>query len=170
MTELVGSFDLSNGEAAVRHLRHMPTWKRNQSYYIWVLYVYVMTSLINWHCCKSIRLHLYMLKIVFCWWYRLLNSLDSMGTFWFPMVLKKIFWFWWRKKKSDSEFLSYNLMLNSGNKLRDKKNKYSNSCCPKKFLWTKQKTIPPTPFKLNGRSQTSSKIGTMSFENVGWLL
>jgi hypothetical protein len=44
------------------------------------------------------------------------------------MLLKKIFWFWWRKKKlSDSEFLSYNLMLNSGNKilaLRDKK-KYS---------------------------------------------
>jgi hypothetical protein len=34
------------------------------------------------------------------------------------------------KKKSDSEFLSYNLMLNSGRKfraLRDKKIKYSNS-------------------------------------------
>ena len=34
------------------------------------------------------------------------------------------------KKKSDSEFLSYNLMLNSGKKicaLRDKINKYSNS-------------------------------------------
>jgi hypothetical protein len=25
---------------------------------------------------------------------------------------------WWRKKKSDSEFLSYNLMLNSGEKIR----------------------------------------------------
>ena len=40
------------------------------------------------------------------------------------MLLKKIFWFWWRKKKSDSEFLSYNLMLNSEKKisaLRDKK-------------------------------------------------
>ena len=52
--------------------------------------------------------------------------------FWFPMLLKKIFWFWWReKKKSDSEVLSYNLMLNSGKKncdLRDKKNRYSNSC------------------------------------------
>ena len=38
------------------------------------------------------------------------------------------------KTKSDSEFLSYNLMLNSRKKiraLRDKKNKYSNSCCPK---------------------------------------
>jgi hypothetical protein len=35
-----------------------------------------------------------------------------------------------KKKKSDSEFLSYNLMLNSGKKncaSRDKKNKYSNS-------------------------------------------
>jgi hypothetical protein len=39
------------------------------------------------------------------------------------------------KKKSDSEFLSYNLMLNSGKKfraLRDKKNKYSNSCVVRK--------------------------------------
>ena len=47
------------------------------------------------------------------------------------MLLKKIFWFWWREKKSDLEFLSNNLMLNSGKKfraLRDKKNKYSNSC------------------------------------------
>ena len=47
------------------------------------------------------------------------------------MLLKKIFWFWWRKKKkSDSEFLSYNLMWNSGKKiraLREKKKKYSNS-------------------------------------------
>jgi hypothetical protein len=35
------------------------------------------------------------------------------------------------KKYSDSEFLSYNLMLNSGKKIRtshDKKNKYLNSC------------------------------------------
>ena len=31
-----------------------------------------------------------------------------------PNVAEKIFRFWWRKKKSDSEFLSYNLMLNSG--------------------------------------------------------
>jgi hypothetical protein len=31
------------------------------------------------------------------------------------MLLKKIFRFWWRKKKkSGSEFLPYNLMLNSG--------------------------------------------------------
>ena len=56
--------------------------------------------------------------------------------FWFPMLLKKIFWFWWRKiKKSDSEFLSYNLMLNSGKKFRalcDKENKYSNSCVVRK--------------------------------------
>ena len=40
-----------------------------------------------------------------------------------------------KKKYSDSEFLSYNLMLNSGKKiraLRDKKNKYSNSCVVRK--------------------------------------
>ena len=39
------------------------------------------------------------------------------------------------KKKSDSEFLSYNLMLNSGKKNgaeRDNKNKYSNSCVVRK--------------------------------------
>ena len=39
------------------------------------------------------------------------------------------------EKKSDSEFLSYNLMLNSGKKicaLPDKKNKYSNSCVVRK--------------------------------------
>jgi hypothetical protein len=47
------------------------------------------------------------------------------------MLLKKILRFWWRKKKkSDSEFLSYNLMWHSGKKfraLRDKKNNYYNS-------------------------------------------
>ena len=43
------------------------------------------------------------------------------------------------KKKSDSEFLSYNLMLNSGKKIRtlhDKKNKYSNSCVVRKVEWS----------------------------------
>ena len=80
------------------------------------------------------------------------------------MLLKKIFWFWWRKKKkSDSEFLSYNLMLNSGKKicaLRDKKNKiFYLLCCPKKKFWTKQKTITP-PFKLNGRSLMMLQIQT----------
>ena len=47
------------------------------------------------------------------------------------VLLKKYSDFGGGKKKSDSEFLSYNLMLNSGQKfraLRDKKNKYSNSC------------------------------------------
>jgi hypothetical protein len=57
--------------------------------------------------------------------------------FWFPMLLKKIFWFWWRKKKKcDSEFLSYNVMLHSGKKIRAsryKKSKYSNSC----VVWKK---------------------------------
>jgi len=38
------------------------------------------------------------------------------------MLLKKYSDFGGGKKKSDSKFLSYNLMLN-----RDKKNKYSNS-------------------------------------------
>ena len=33
------------------------------------------------------------------------------------MLLKKIFSFGGGKKKSDSEFLSYNLMLNSGKKI-----------------------------------------------------
>jgi hypothetical protein len=40
------------------------------------------------------------------------------------MLLKKIFWFWWKKKKNLIQFLSYNLMINSGRKfraLRDKK-------------------------------------------------
>ena len=58
------------------------------------------------------------------------------------MLLKKIFWFWWRKKKSDSEFLSFNLMLNSWKKirfLRDKKNKYSNSCVVRKKISERNK-------------------------------
>ena len=51
------------------------------------------------------------------------------------MLLKKYSDFGGGKKKSDSEFLSYNLMLNSGKKIRalpDQKKQYSNSCCPKK--------------------------------------
>ena len=71
------------------------------------------------------------------------------------MLLKKIFWFWWRKKKkSDSEFLSYNPMLNSGKKirtLRDKKNKYSNSGAVRKKFLNKTKKHNPLS-KLNGRS------------------
>ena len=45
------------------------------------------------------------------------------------------------KKKSDSEFLSYNLMLNSGKKIRalhDKK-KYSNSCVVQKKISERNK-------------------------------
>ena len=49
----------------------------------------------------------------------------------------------------DSEFLSYNLMLNSGKKiraLRDKKNKYSNSCIVrKKNSERNKKPYPPPP-------------------------
>ena len=55
-----------------------------------------------------------------------------------------------KKKKSDSEFLSYNLMLNFGEKkivlCATKKINI-----PKKKFGTKQKTITP-PFKLNGQS------------------
>ena len=79
----------------------------------------------------------------------------SKQIFWFPMLLKKIFWFWWREKKSVSEFLSYNLMLNSGKNIRalgDKKNKYYNSHVDLKNVWMKQTTIPAPPCKLNGRS------------------
>ena len=52
------------------------------------------------------------------------------------------------KKKSDSEFLSYNLMLNSGKKiraLRDKKNKYSNSCVVRKKILNETKNLNPPP-------------------------
>ena len=47
-----------------------------------------------------------------------------------------------KKKKSDSEFLSYNLMLNSGKKIRtllDKKNKYSNSRVVRKQISERNK-------------------------------
>jgi hypothetical protein len=43
---------------------------------------------------------------------------------------------------SDSEFLSYNLMLNSGKKIcawRDKKNKYSTSCVVRIFFSERNK-------------------------------
>jgi len=46
------------------------------------------------------------------------------------------------KKKSDSECLSYNLMFNSGKKiraLRDKKNKYSNSRVVRKIISERNK-------------------------------
>jgi hypothetical protein len=75
----------------------------------------------------------------------------SKNIFWFPMLLKKIIWFWWReKKKSDSEFLSYNLMLNSGKKIRAPRQKkiFYLLCRPKKIFWTKHKTITP-PFKFS---------------------
>jgi hypothetical protein len=59
------------------------------------------------------------------------------------MLLKKYSDFGGGKKKSDSEFLSYNLMLNSGSKfraLRVKKYKYLNS-----RVVGKNSTLPP-PF------------------------
>ena len=42
-----------------------------------------------------------------------------------------------KKKKSDSEFLSYNIMLNSGGK------RYSNSRVVRKKILNKKKTIAP---------------------------
>ena len=51
-------------------------------------------------------------------------------------------------------------MLNSGKKiraLRDKKNKYSNSCVVRKKNSERNKT-PPPPFKLNGRSLMALRL------------
>ena len=48
------------------------------------------------------------------------------------------------EKKSDSEFLSYNLMLNSG-----QKNKYSNSRAVRKKILNETKNHNPPPCKLN---------------------
>ena len=63
------------------------------------------------------------------------------------MLLKKYSDFGGGKKKSDSEFLSFNLMLYSGEKirtLRDKKNKYSNSRVVQKKILneTKNHNLP----------------------------
>ena len=53
------------------------------------------------------------------------------------------------KKKYDSEFLSYNVMLNSG----EKKNILTLVLSEKKILnKTNFHNPPPPPFKLNGRS------------------
>jgi hypothetical protein len=57
------------------------------------------------------------------------------------MLLKKYSEFWWKKKKSDSEFLSYNLMLNSG----EKKNIPTLVLSEKKILnETKNHNPPPS--------------------------
>ena len=61
------------------------------------------------------------------------------------MLLNKYSGFGGGKKKSNSEFLSYNLMLNSGKKiraLRDKK-KYSNSRVVRKKNSEPKKTHSP---------------------------
>jgi hypothetical protein len=66
-----------------------------------------------------------------------------------------------KKKLSDSEFLSYNLMLNSGKKfcaLHDKKNKYSNSLVVQKKKSEWKKNHKP-PCKLNGRSLNRNTLG-----------
>jgi hypothetical protein len=84
------------------------------------------------------------------------------------MLLKKIFWFWWRKKKkSDSEFVSYNLMLNSGKKncaLRDKKNNILTLVLSEKKIMNETKNHNPPPFKLNGRSLSHWQTARVSIE------
>ena len=62
------------------------------------------------------------------------------------MLLKNILILVEGKKKSDSEFLSYNLMLNSGKKncaLPDKKKIFSLLCCPKKKILNETKNHNP---------------------------
>ena len=64
------------------------------------------------------------------------------------LFLKKYSDFGGGKKKSDSEFLSYNLMLNSGKKfhaLHDKKKKYSNSCVVQNIISKRKKITIPLP-------------------------
>jgi hypothetical protein len=65
------------------------------------------------------------------------------------MLLKKIFCFGGaKKKKFDSEFLSYNLMLNSGKKIhtfaRQKKNILTLVLSEKKFLNKTKNHTPPS--------------------------
>jgi hypothetical protein len=82
------------------------------------------------------------------------------------MLHKKIFWFWWRKKKySDSEFLSYNLMLNSGKKIRawrDKKKIIPTLVLSEKKILNDTKNHN-TPFKLNGWSLSILLYNNFSF-------
>ena len=64
------------------------------------------------------------------------------GGLWFYSKKKDSDFGGGKKNQSDSEFLSYNLMLNSGKKfriLRDKKNKYSNSCVVRKSFSKRNK-------------------------------
>ena len=56
-----------------------------------------------------------------------------------------------KKKKFDSEFLSYNLMLNSATK-----KKILTLVMSEKKILNEKKTYPPPPCKLNGRSLTIS--------------
>ena len=73
------------------------------------------------------------------------------------MLLKKYSDFGGGKKKSDSEFLSYNIMLNSGKTLRDKKNKYPNSRVVRKKILNEKKTHSP-PRKYSEMRNASKPI------------
>ena len=59
------------------------------------------------------------------------------------MLLKKYSDFGGGKTKSDSEFLSYNQMLNSGIKIRDKKKNILTLVLSEQDFSTKRKTIIP---------------------------
>ena len=65
-------------------------------------------------------------------------------------------------------------MLNSGKKfraLRDKKNKYSNSCVARKKNSNETKNHNP-PFKLNGRSLSLSSLEPLNaiLVNIFWVI
>ena len=63
----------------------------------------------------------------------------SKKIFWFPILLKKIFWFWWRKK-----IIWFRVFANEFEK---KKNILT-------LVMSEKKTHTPPPYKLNGRSLT----------------
>ena len=82
------------------------------------------------------------------------------------MLLKKIYSdFGGGKKKSDSELLSYNLMLNTGKKIRalrdKKKNILTLVLSEKKFL-NETKNHNPPPCKSNGRFLTPLVFSSFS--------
>ena len=72
----------------------------------------------------------------------------SKNIFWFPMLLKKIFWIWWRKKKF--WFRVFVIFWKTNSRfVRQKKNILTLVLSKKKF-WTKQKNItPPLQVKLS---------------------
>ena len=87
--------------------------------------------------------------------------------------MKKIFWFLWRKKNLfDSEFLLYDLMLNSGKKIAlcaTTKINIITLVLSEKKIWTKQKNIT-LPVRLNGQSHTNKKLDDKKEQQMGQIL